>query len=359
MSNNTSAIELDDDDDYGFEIFEEITNAPAVLEPTSVQLVSVEKPTDLFFNNQTNNRYSDVNPALMYVESLQSKLSQATMRSLLNNVAQILGFQSLLNCPWQMLNKDAVEYVVRSLRGKGLAPSSINLYLNAMRQTAEHASDFDLIDFSELRRIKRIKQERGSRCSHGREVTGDEIKRLLATCRSDKLTSKDIRDSAIICIMRGCGLRRSEVVGLKYSSITASNRTVSVIGKGNKERILRIPMKIYPVLNRWMEFRKLKLKFAQESDPLFCRIHKSGTLINAKLSAKGVEVILNNRIELAGVDAFSPHDLRRTFCTGLLNKGIEMSDVQKLMGHSDMKTTQRYDMRSRDRLLDIADEIDW
>ncbi|UKA04516.1 tyrosine-type recombinase/integrase [Photobacterium damselae] len=357
MSKNTSSFDLDDD--FGFEIIEEISNAPAIIDKVSHKLVEIERPTNLSIADSKQNQYHDVNPAKMYVESLQSKLSQATMKSLLDNVAQILGFQNLLNCPWQLLSKDAVEYVIRCLREKGLAPTSINLYLNAMRQTAEHASDFELIDFAELRRIKRIKQERGSRCGHGREVTGDEIKKLLATCKSDDIQSKGFRDSAIICIMRGCGLRRSEVVGLKFSSINELDRTVSVIGKGNKERILRIPKMIYPVLERWMKFRREKLKFTLDEDPLFCRIHKAGTLINAQLTAKGIEVILQSRIKRADIITFSPHDLRRTFCTGLLSKGIEMSDVQKLMGHADMKTTQRYDMRSRDRLLDISDDIEW
>ena len=353
------APNIDLDDDYGSEIFEEISNDLAIIQSNSLNLIEIDTPIDQLSSNPKQNRFNNVNPALKYIESLQSNLSQATMRSLLNNVAKILGFQSLLNCPWNMLNKDAVEFVIRSLRKKGLSPSSINLYINAMRQTAEHASDYEMIEFGELRRIKRIKQERGSRCGHGREVLGDEIKKLLSTCRTEAPSSKDIRDSAIICIMRGCGLRRSEVVGLKHSSISSHHRTISIIGKGNKERILKIPKMIYPVVERWIKYRSLSFKVTVEEDPLFCRIHKSGSLINVQLSSKGVESILKTRIAKAEVADFSPHDLRRTFCTDLLTKGIEMSDAQKLMGHADMKTTQRYDMRSRDRLLDIADEIEW
>ena len=342
-------------DDFGLDFIEEIIDTPY----KSNQISVIEKTNDYYpeFKEYVETNQDHDNPAQAYVDSLQSKLSQVTMTSLLNNISRILGFQNLLYCPWGMLNKRAVEYVIRKLREKSLSPSTINLYLNAMRQTAEYASDLEIMEPAELRRIKRIKQERGFRCSHGREVTSCELKKLILTCMSTPQTNKDMRDAAIICIMRGCGLRRSEVVGLQIGSFDPSTRTLSVVGKGNKERRLRVPKKVFPFIERWIEYR-LKTHAFNE-DPLFCGVHRSGGLINRDLTSKGIEKILKTRIKSAGVDDFSPHDLRRTFCTGLLSSGVDMSDVQKLMGHSDMKTTQRYDMRSRDRLLDISDNIDW
>ncbi|WP_181318331.1 tyrosine-type recombinase/integrase [Photobacterium kishitanii] len=341
--------------------FADFLEKPSDATPsTSLTLISEKREHDPFgLSLNDSERKIVLSPALSYISSLGSPDSRTTMASLLNCTAKILNYKSIYDCPWEKLTKEIVEHVVRELRKKELAPQTINLYLNAIKQTVDHALDQDLMDIAVALRIKKIKRERGSRISKGREVKPDEIRKVLSTCKSENITSKDIRDAAMLCITRGCGLRRAELTNLKNDSLNHSTRILRVIGKGNKERTIKVPAQLFPIIKRWIDYKSNYNWKKEETEWMFCRIHKHGQLQPDKLTGKGVQHIFSKRVETANIEKFAPHDLRRTFCTSLLSSGnASLNDVQLLMGHADMRTTQRYDMRNKDRLFDISDGID-
>lgn len=330
-------------------------------EPEPFDLVCADNQAGNKFNaiiaSQDSKPKSYVNPAVRYISSLDAKSSQSTTINILNNLAKCMGFEDLHKCPWEDMNYDVVQFILRNLKERELAPTTINSYMNAIKQTMQHAFYDELIEVKVLSRIKGIKQVRGERISKGRKIESSEIRALLDTCSQSKKHG-DIRDAAIICMMRGCGLRRAEVPALKYDSIDKSNKLVKVLGKGNKERMMQIPDQIYPIIERWMTIVDKQDWRGKSPTYLFMPSHKSGRLLNKRLGDSSIRYILDQRISKANIDRFSPHDMRRTFATTLLENNREMSDVQLLMGHSDIRTTIKYDLRNKDRLYDISKKME-
>ncbi|CAH7177809.1 Tyr recombinase domain-containing protein [Vibrio chagasii] len=339
-------------------MFEDLLPEDLIIEESppsaSFELIVKDEPNKFELStssNVTENR----NPALSYVASLESKRSQETMGYALNSVASTFGFTNLRDFPWQDLNYDAVQFLIRHLKAKDLAPSTINLYLTAVKQTIEHALDLEIIDQNVARRILRIKPQAGKRLPKGREVESTEIRSFIQSCL-DFGQTKNLRDAAIICVMRGCGLRREEVVTLKKSNLCLETRRIRIIGKRNKERELAIPSELFPIVLKWYKFKEDYEWKDEEPEWFFVPVNKHNGLAERKLSGSSIAYILKSRIETNEDKVFKPHDLRRTFCTDLL-RHHELNDVRELMGHSSESTTVRYDMRSKERLFDISDAI--
>ncbi|MDK9793242.1 tyrosine recombinase XerC [Vibrio sp. D431a] len=303
-------------------------------------------------NSDGNSEKPYVSPALRYITSLRSETSQKTMHYALKRIAHVLNYDDYRKCPWEDLNIDAVRYILNQLRKDNLAPSTLNTYLTAIKQVCKNAWLDHHMDHDTYQRIANMNGERGVRVSKGRSLKSDEIKALLSTCK-DFSKSINIRDAAIIALTRACGLRRQEITLLTLDRLNINTGLIIIRGKGNKERKQSIPKEILPIIKRWVDFReayKWKRKIPEE---LFNPFHKSGALLPRKLSDMAIHNMLEERRIEAKVEKFSPHDLRRTFATELLKKGVELSDVQKLMGHSNVATTQIYDKRDDERILDI------
>jgi len=110
-------------------------------------------------------------------------------------------------------------------------------------------------------------------------------------------------------------------------------------GKGRKHRQIFLAPEIIAALKEWKQYRN------GDNGALFCKIIKNGTIIENKLSPSGLDYLLTSLQALSGVEKFTPHDLRRTFITQLLEKGVDLNTVRQLAGHSDVSTTTRYDKR--------------
>ena len=239
------------------------------------------------------------NPAQAYLMSLGSELSRITMASNLNTVAKILGQKDLIECPWASIRRAHVQTVMEYLRQNGKSPATINTYLAAMKGVVLEAWSQDLIDTKEFQRIKQIKPEKGSRLQKGRALTSDEIKRLMDACKQDKST-RGVRDAAILAILLGCGLRRSELVSLSFTDYEQQEGALSVIGKGNKQRRCFIPQASRVYLDTWIE------QVRGECDgPLFTRIRRNDDILYTQLTAQAVYYILEQRGAGAGAKFYS------------------------------------------------------
>ena len=149
-----------------------------------------------------------------------------------------------------------------------------------------------------------------------------------------------MRDRAIIALLYGTGLRRSECVKLDRSHCDKILNQLTVFsGKGRKDRHVSIPDRDRRALRDWLKVR------GSDAGPLFCHVNKGGHVTRRRLTGQGIWYILRKRGGEAGVESFSPHDLRRSRITALLANGSDVFVVQRLAGHSDPKTTMRYDRR--------------
>jgi site-specific recombinase XerD len=222
-------------------------------------------------------------------------------------------------------------------------PATANKILAALRGVLNAAYDLGQMDAAEYQRAVRVKSVKGGTLPAGRDLAMGEILALINTCKADHFPAGS-RDVALLGVLYATGLRRSEVVALDLVDYdTASGRLTIRGGKGQKARTVYLSNGAKIALDVWLVGR------GSEAGPLFCVINKAGRVfVERRLSTQAAYKILQKRAKQAGVRAFSPHDLRRTFVGDMLDRGADIATVAKLAGHASVTTTARYDRRDED-----------
>ncbi len=186
----------------------------------------------------------------------------------------------------------------------------------------------------------------------GRALTKKEVRNLL--CAPDQKTTAGARDYAIILVMLRLSLRVAEVMRLRRTSITWNGQwVVRCKVKGGREEVWPLPQDVKAAIDRYLDLdagRRALVKSDAADAYLFQPLSNYRTLVYARaLSRRHVERIVARWAEYAGLGKLTPHDLRRTVVTHLLEKGCSYRDVQKVTKHKDPKTVMRYD-RARENL---------
>jgi integrase/recombinase XerD len=189
-----------------------------------------------------------------------------------------------------------------------------------------HADYASVVDFNQIR---------GENTEAGRVLSLDELVKLFRICHEDKTTA-GVRDAAMLAVLYGCGLRRAELVALDVADY--SEGVLTVRGKGNRLRLAHVVNEARKFFEDWLQLRKT-------DQPIFVSINKAGKLRKAPLTTQSVYRILNHRASHAGIDALSPHDVRRSTATHLLERGVDLAVVQRMLGHKQLATTVIYDRR--------------
>lgn len=178
-----------------------------------------------------------------------------------------------------------------------------------------------------------------------------EVDKLLET--PDTETEIGLRDRAILEVMYATGLRISELINLKMNELHLTMGFIQTIGKGNKERILPIGGMAIQYLNEYLEDSRpiFESRSAEESPYVFLNSRGKG------LSRQGVWKNIKKTVQLAGIKQnVTPHMIRHSFATHLLENGADLRIVQELLGHSDISTTQIYTHITKARMNDIYKE---
>lgn len=139
--------------------------------------------------------------------------------------------------------------------------------------------------------------------------------------------------------MYAAGLRRAEVVTLGVSDYDPETGAITVRGKGNKERLAYIDDGAADAMRVWLGVR------GEEPGPLFTPVSQTGEISIRPMTDQAIYAILQSRAKKAKVKSFSPHDLRRSCVSDLLDAGVDISVVQRFVGHANVTTTARYDRR--------------
>ena len=275
------------------------------------------------------------------IHSVSSKHSRRTYESRLRAVARVLGYEDLRTVPWENLRYEHVLQIREYLQTvAGKSYSSVNTTLSAIRAAAEAAFNLERMSADDFGRIKNVKMIRGSRNLAGCEITLGEIESLVRACQA-KDGPAGIRDIVIIGLLYICGLRRAEVASLNVESYDADEAIIRVIGKGNKERMVFPDSGTRDAIADWLDVR------GHFDGPLLLAVLKSGQIRydNGRMSDQAIYNLTRRRALQAGVKKCSPHDFRRSFVTQLLRKDKDLLTVQRLAGHANPATTQRYDRR--------------
>ena len=260
------------------------------------------------------------------------------MQAKIESVARLLN-QDLRTVHWSGMRFEHVSAIRARLQESGLAPATINATLCALRGVAAAAWHLGQMSGEDYQRIKSVKSVRGSRLPAGRALHRGEVAALLDACALDE-TPAGARDAALLALLVGAGLRRSECAGLDLSDYDAATGALRVRGKGDKERITYLTGGAAQALADWLVAR------GSGAGALICPVRKSGTVMVQSLTPQSVYNALIKRASAARVRRFSPHDLRRTFVSDLLDAGADISAVQQLVGPANIQTTARYDRRA-------------
>jgi tyrosine recombinase XerD len=164
----------------------------------------------------------------------------------------------------------------------------------------------------------------------------------------DENSKHQKRDKAILEFFYSCGLRISELCGIKISHLNFNNQIISVIGKGNKQRLIPIGDRAIAIINDYINSERSSQIRIYSKDHLF--LNRFGKPINRQ----GVYNVVKKYVKKAGLkSATSPHTLRHTFATHLLEGSADIRSVQELLGHANINTTQIYTSVSKERLKKI------
>lgn len=179
----------------------------------------------------------------------------------------------------------------------------------------------------------------------------EEVKRLLETPPMD--TWLGARDRAILETLYSTGIRVSEVVALNMDDVDFLGEVVHVRGKGKKERIAPISSSALQTIQHYMEFRNKRAQNNSNFDSRVLFVNKHGR----RLSTRSVRRKMDKYLKMAGLDgSISPHTLRHSFATHMLNNGADLRSVQELLGHQSLSTTQVYTHLTTNRLKETYDE---
>jgi site-specific recombinase XerD len=273
-------------------------------------------------------------PIAVYLATL-SRSGRRTMDSKLRTIKRLLEIET-----FEARDLCVIAFAAKAaLQDAGAAPSTINGTLCALKGVAHAAWQMGAISADELEKVRDIKSVRGFRLPAGRAHTPRELEAVLASCLRDK-SPAGVRDAAIIALQYSLGLRRAECPSLDLSDYSPTSQTLRVRGKGNKERIgYTVDQGTTEALSDWLEVRSLR------PGPLFCPVTREGKIEIRRLTDQAIYNAVQKRGEEAGIENFTPHNLRRSFATELLDRGADIAIVQRLMGHSSIETTKLYDRR--------------
>lgn len=243
---------------------------------------------------------------------------------------------------WSDVDRQAVRSWATWMHAEGYARASVARKLSAARSFYRFLAREGQVDRSPFALVPAA---RGSRAlPHVLSV--QEIERLIAA--PDVSTPLGLRDHAMFETMYATGLRVSELLGLSIASIDWREATARVMGKGSRQRLVIVGEMALLALSTYLQQARPSLAGSDSGDALFLNHH------GKPLAVRGFHLILGEHVRRAGITKHvTPHTLRHSFATHMLEGGADLRSVQELLGHSNVSTTQIYTHVSEGYLRDL------
>jgi len=287
------------------------------------------------------------NEYLLYISS-ELALSKNTQYNYKNDIEKYCDF--IVNVrkktdPMDIEIED-VRAFIGSLRRKHIAPSTQSRNLSALKSFHKFLLLEKYVKVNVAKMITNPKQEKKLPIT----LSIDEIDQLLKSLKTDSPIA--MRDKAMIELAYSSGLRVSELVNLKISDYHPTMGFVDIMGKGNKERIVPIGLQAVKMIKLYVKKSRGEILGKRESEFLF--ISKKGS----KLNRKSVWRLLKGYVDRTNIKKnITPHTLRHSFATHLIENGADLRSVQELLGHMDISTTQVYTHLAKKKLQEFHSQF--
>lgn len=262
-----------------------------------------------------------------------------------NYELDLLNYQDFLkenNLNYLKITKDDIRSYLKYLDKLKYKNSSISRHLSSLRTFYSFLVNEGVIESNIFKSISSPKKKK----QLPNFLQYDEVEKMLSVC--DLKEPLHIRNRLIIETLYDTGIRVSELVNIKLNDLNIATKEIRVLGKGSKERIVYFGDYEIDILNLYLNQARPKLLKNKSSDYLLLN-H-----LGDRLTDRGVRLIIDDVIKKASLKhKVSPHTLRHTFATHLLNEGADLKSVQELLGHSSLSTTQIYTHVSNERLRSV------
>ena len=246
-------------------------------------------------------------------------LSPKTLKSYRDNLN---AFARRVDKHVSSINADDIREYIGYLSDRGLADSTLQLHVNILRSFFAWMNLEDIIKKNPMLKIKSLKVDK---LRARRPLTAEQLERLRDECQTYK-------EKALVEFMVSSGCRLSEVIGIQVEQVNWHERSVVVLGKGNKERTVYFSVRAKVMLQAYLEQRR-------GGEALFA----SSRAPYGPMQDRAVQKILKSLGERAAIPRrVHPHILRHTFASNAINAGMDITIIQQLLGHADPKTTLIY-----------------
>ena len=274
---------------------------------------------------------------------VERNVSPETIDAYKRDINQYLGYlnDSGIKNLSKIKSTDIRNYI-RVLNDGGMAPASISRIISSIRSYHKYLSRENILDKNPVLVINNPKLPK----KLPDVLSEKEISLIIDSI--DESSQFYQRDKAIIEMLYSCGIRVSEICNLEMSNLFIKDELIRVMGKGNKERLLPLGSRSRIYLDNYL--LSSRLGFIKKTRSSFVFVSRNGN----QLTRAMVNIILNKWVHISGLrKSVSPHKLRHSFATHLLEGGADLRFVQALLGHSDISTTQIYTHLDKHHLKEV------
>lgn len=280
----------------------------------------------------------------------EQRVSTNTFFSYKRDINQFVGFLEKNAFMLESITSDELKKFVHHLYGLKLSARSIGRKISTLKTFFAYlASHFDIKNHAKELHIPKIEKRLPT------YLTQQEVTQVLACADKDR-SPLGIRNAMMIYLLYGSGMRVSELVNIKIVDIHFDTRFIAIEGKGGRQRMIPLPQSIMILLNDYIQAQTTAVTPNGIKDPIYLFPIVYGKKIKP-ISRQSCWIILKKICEQAGIKrAISPHQLRHSFATHMLEKGVDLRSLQVLLGHEEITTVEVYTHVETSQLRTIYDK---
>lgn len=283
-----------------------------------------------------------------YYLEVDKRLSLNSVKSYLTDLkkyeAFLIKYQNVFSV--DDITSDMIEKYILSLKRGGFSKSSIQRKIVCIKEFHKFLHDEGIVKTNPAKFIGNVKKDK----TLPEVLTVNEVDKMISSI--DTQTDIGIRNKAMLELLYGSGLRVSELVNLKINDIHLRGMYIKILGKGNKERELPLSENAVIAIRNYIENSRPKMLKSAFSDILFLNY------LGKPLSRQSVFKLIKELALENGINKeISPHTLRHSFATHLLEAGVDLRYVQEMLGHEDISTTQIYTHLENNHLKEVVNTM--